>query len=200
MATSSRRKAAPPEKSAPRADASRGDHGGTAPAAVSLPVAAREQAEVFDRAISLFHARKYAAARGLFESAATGPAREMAHSARLHAQMCARRVEAAEPSLRTPEEHYNYAIALINARKLAEAEKHLTHAISHEPGADHIHYALALCRGLAGDIHGAYHHLRRAIEIHSRNRIAARNDPDFAAIVRLSPVSELLYPKRAASE
>lgn len=169
-----------------------------APAAAPQ-VNAREQTEAFDRAIALFHARQYAAARELFETAASGPGREMAHSARLRAQMCARRTEKHEPELRTPEEHYNYAVALINARKLQEAERHLQHAVVRAPGADHIHYALALCRGLAGDPHGASHHLRRAIEIHSRNRVTARNDPDFASFVRLSPVFELLYPERAIS-
>jgi tetratricopeptide (TPR) repeat protein len=155
---------------------------------------------MFDRAIALFHVRKFAAARDLFEAAAAGPAREMAHSARLHAQMCARRIETHQPSLRTPEERYNYAVALINARKLPEAEKHLHQAVAQAPGADHIHYALALCRALAGDAHGACRHLRRAIEINGRNCVAARNDPDLSAIGKVSPVFELLYPERAASE
>lgn len=176
------------------------NNGAEALAAATPAMSVREQAEAFDRAIALFHARKYAAARDLFGAASGGPAREIAHSARLRAQMCARRIEKFEPALSTPEEHYNYAVALINARKLQEAERHLQQAVAHAPGADHIHYALALCRGLAGDAQGAYHHLRRAIEIHGRNRAAARNDPDFAAIGKVSPVFELLYPERAASE
>jgi tetratricopeptide (TPR) repeat protein len=167
------------------------------PPATALPGAdAREQRQTFDRAIALFQVREYAGARDLFEAAAGGPLREVAHSARLHVQMCARRIETSEPAFGTPEEHYNYAITLINARKLPQAEKHLREALAQVPAADHIHYALALCRGLSGDIHAAHAHLRRAIELHGRNRIAARNDPDFATIARLSPVYELLYPEK----
>jgi tetratricopeptide (TPR) repeat protein len=194
MANSSRRKTAAVKKPAPRAPAPAAAAPPAKPAP-SAPPTAREQAEIYDRAIALFQARKYAAAGGLFEAAAAGPAREVAHSARLHASMCARKTGAAESAARTPEEHYNYAIAFINARKLPEAERHLQEALARSPGADHVHYALALCRGLSGDVQGAYQHLRRAIEIHGRNRIAARNDPDFAAFAKLPPVYELLYPK-----
>lgn len=156
----------------------------------------RRQRQAFDRAIALFQVREYAGARDLFEEAAAGPAPEVTHSARVHVRMCARRIEASEPALRSPEEHYNYAITLINTRKLPLAEKHLREALAQVPAADHVHYALALCRGLAGDIHSAHTHLRRAIELQGRNRIVARNDPDFVGIAKLSPVYELLYPEK----
>jgi tetratricopeptide (TPR) repeat protein len=149
--------------------------------------------------MSLFHSADYRTARGLFERVALGPIPAMAHSAQLHAVMCARRVAVREPSLKTSEEHYDYAIALINERRFPEAERHLTEAIARTPDADHVHYALALCHGLTGDLRSAYAHLRRAIEIAPRNRTAARNDPDFATIARLSPLLELLYPERTTS-
>jgi len=169
------------------------------PEAPSVPPDERQQAELFDRAMKLFHSAGYGAALVLFEKAARGPIPAMAHSAQLRAAMCASRVAAREPSLHTPEEHYDYAIALINQRRFPEAERHLDEAVARMPGADHVHYALALCRGLAGDLRGAYRHLRRAIEIAPRNRAAARNDPDFAGIGRLSPLLELLYPEGTAS-
>src|SRR5690242_20836864 len=46
--------------------------------------------------------------------------------------------------------------------------------------ADHVLYALALAKGLAGDIDGAHDHLKRAIDLEPRNRISARQDADFA--------------------
>jgi tetratricopeptide (TPR) repeat protein len=159
----------------------------------------KQQAELFDRAMKLFHSADYGAARRLFEAAAGGPVRDMAHSAHLHAVMCTRRTAAREPLLQTPDEHYDYAITLINERRFALAERHLAEAIAKTPDADHVHYAMALCRGLAGDLRGAYRHLRRAIEIQPRNRVAARNDSDFASIAQLSPLFELLYPERTAS-
>jgi tetratricopeptide (TPR) repeat protein len=195
MAISSRRKPAPAKSPA------HARHSGPpVPEAPSAPVNERQQAELFDRAMKVLQAANYGVARGLFEQAASGPVGPMAHSARLHAAMCTRRLAAAsEPALRTPDEHYDYAVALINERRFAQAESHLAEAMAKMPDADHIHYALALCRGLAGDLRSAYRHLRRAIEIQPRNRTAARNDPDFAAIARLSPLFELLYPERTAA-
>ena len=195
MATPSRRKgsggakAPEPSGAAPPAPV---------PETPSAPPDERQQAELFDRAIKLFHSAGYGAARGLFERAARGPIPAMAHSAQLHATMCARRVAVRQPSPDTPEEHYDYAIALINQRRFPEAERHLAEAVARVPNADYVYYALALCRGLAGDLHGAYRHLRRAIEIQPRNRTAARNAPDFAGITQLSPLLELLYPERTA--
>ncbi len=114
----------------------------------SAPPDERQQAELFDRAVKLFQSGGYGAALGLFDRAALGPVLAMAHSAQLHSAMCARRVAAREPSLATPEEHYDYAIALINEGRFAEAERHLAEAVTRIPDADHVHYALALCSGL----------------------------------------------------
>jgi tetratricopeptide (TPR) repeat protein len=214
MATITRHKSAPMRKPAIRtirdAVPAAADRSRPQPPAAELAVAARggaalpppildsqTQSAIFEQASRLFHSGGYAAALNLFEQAATGPMREMAHSARLHARMCQRRLSRPDMSLRTPDEHYDYAVALINERKFEQAERHLLLAIAQTPKADHLFYALALCRGLAGDIQSAYGNLRRAIELHPRNRAAARNDPDFAEIGQLSPLAELLYPERA---
>ena len=200
MATSSRRKPAPVRKGSGRVKAPEPPRAALpAVAEPSGPPDGRQQTELFDRAVKLFQMGGYAAARGLFERAALGPIPAMAHSAQLHSAMCARRVAAQEPTPATAEEHYNYAIALINQGRFPEAERHLTEAVARVPDADHVHYALALCSGLSGDVRGACRHLRRAIELQPRNRAAARNDPDFSGIAQLSPLFELLYPERAAS-
>ena len=201
MVTRSRRKPAPVRKGSGRAKAPEPPRAASPAVAevTSAPPDERQQVELFDRAVKLFQMGGYGAARDLFEKVALGPIPAMAHSAQLHSAMCARRIGAREPSLDTPEEHYDYAIALINEGRFPEAERHLAEAIARVPDADHIHYALALCCGLSGDVRGACRHLRRAIEIQPRNRVAARNDPDFAGIAQLSPLFELLYPERTAS-
>jgi hypothetical protein len=38
--------------------------------------------------------------------------------------------------------------------------------------------------------------MKRAIELRPQNRVAARNDPDFAEIGEQPPLAELLYPER----
>lgn len=157
---------------------------------------ARQQAEVFESAVALFHSGQFQAAQELFLKAAKGSSREMAHTALLHSRMCARRLDPAEVAPKTPEEHYNYAVALINERRLEAAERHLRQALAQVPDGDHLYYVMALCRGLGGDLAGAYANMKRAIELQPYNRIAARNDPDFAEIGQQPPLAGLLYPER----
>ena len=123
------------------------------PAAISggpQPPSAQKQLSTFEQAMKLFHARNLKEARDLFEQAAQGPERDVANRARMHA-MCDRRLEQATVSLGTAEEYYNYGVALINARNVAEARVHLEKALEMAPGADHIYYALALAQALGGD-------------------------------------------------
>jgi tetratricopeptide (TPR) repeat protein len=157
------------------------------------------QAEAFESAVRLFHSGQFRAARDLFQRAARGSSREVAHTALLHARMCERRLGAPEPAPKSAEDHYNYAVALVNQRRLETAEQHLQQALAQAPDSDHLYYVLALCRGLGGDLAGAYTHMKRAIELHPRNRMAARNDPDFAEIGQQPPLAELLYPERTRS-
>jgi tetratricopeptide (TPR) repeat protein len=161
--------------------------------------AAQAQLKSFEQAVHLFHARKYAEARELFVPAAGGPNREMAHNAELHVRMCDRRLQKPVVELKTAEDHYNYGVAMINVRNLAEASHHLEAAIKLEPQADHIYFALALCKGLAGDLDGAHEHLKRAIDLEPRNRIAARQDADFALFADQPQIQQLLFPDKTGS-
>ena len=174
------------------------DSAGAAAAAEARSIA-QAQLKTFENAVRLFHARKFAEARELFEKATTGPNREMAHNAQLHVRMCGSRLENQVVELKTVEERYNYAVAMINARKLDEARQHLEAALKLEPQADHVLYALALCKGLAGDIDGASEDLKRAIELEPRNRIAARQDADFAGFSNQPQIHQLLFPDKTGA-
>lgn len=167
-------------------------------AAASAPekLNAQKQLAAFESAMRLFHARHLQQARDLFQQAVGGPERDVAQRARLHIAMCDRRLRQETPTLRSADDYYNYGIALINTRKLAEARQHLERALEIAPGADHIHYALALAQALGGDFSGAHENLRRAIEIEPRNRIMARQDADFAPLANQPPFDALLYPEK----
>jgi len=157
------------------------------------------QLKLFEQAVRLFHARQFAEARGLFEKAQNGPNREMAHNAELHTRMCDGRLAKPVVDLKTAEEHYNYGVAMINARNLHEARQHLERALQMEPQADYILYAMALSRGLEGDVDGAHEYLKRAIELEPRNRIAARQDADFALFSDHPQMQQLLFPEKTGS-
>jgi tetratricopeptide (TPR) repeat protein len=194
-------KAAVRSRSTPSEPAARRRKADIAPsAATETPavgvVGQQEQSEAFDKAIALFRAGSFAQAKKLFEKVAAGPAREVAHVARVHAQICDRRLNRAVPAPSSAEDHYNLAVALINRRELDAAERHLEEAVRLAPDGDHIHYALALALGLRGQVQQASESLRRAIEIEPRNRAHARSDPDFAGFSHQQPLAALLFPER----
>jgi len=161
--------------------------------------AAQAQLKSFEQAAHLFHARKFGEARELFATAAGGPNREMAHNAELHVRMCDRRLQKPVVDLKTAEDHYNYGVAMINVRNLADALQHLEAALKLEPQADHVFFALALCKGLGGDLDGAHENLKRAIDLDPRNRIAARQDADFALFADQPQMQQLLFPDKTGS-
>jgi tetratricopeptide (TPR) repeat protein len=164
--------------------------------AAAQAMTGQKQLEAFENAMKLFHARSFREARDAFLEAQGGPERDVAQRASLHIRMCERRLEQEETPLQTAEEHYNYGVALINARKLGEAQQHLERALQMEPGSDHVLYALALAHAIAGNLGLAAEHLRRAIEIDPRNRIAARQDADLAPFAGQPPLDALLYPEK----
>lgn len=154
------------------------------------------QMEAFEEGMRLFHARQFQKAKESFLGAVGGQDRAVSHRAGLHARICDQRLQTSGPVLNTAEEHYNYAITLINSRDLATAQTHLRAALDADSLADHVLYALAACQSLGGDLQAAYENLKRAIDLQPRNRLAARQDPDFAAMSGQPTFNRLLYPDK----
>jgi hypothetical protein len=61
-----------------------------------------------------------------------------------------------------------------------------------KPDAEYIVYTMALCCGLSGDGNGACENLKRAIELEPKNRILARQDPEFAILSQQIPALRAL--------
>jgi tetratricopeptide (TPR) repeat protein len=169
----------------------------TSAAAAAAPAwNGQKQMAGFEAAMKQFHARNFKAARELFEQAAQGPERDIAQRAKLHISMCDRRLQQDVVTLGSAEEYYTYGVAMLNARKFAEARTSLEKAVSLDPSADHMYYALAGAQALTGDLNGAHESLKRSIEMEPRNRIAARQDADFAPLANQPPFDALLYPEK----
>jgi tetratricopeptide (TPR) repeat protein len=157
---------------------------------------------VFERAVKLFRAQQFAEARELFGKATEGNLREVAHNARLHINMCNRRLDRPSVELRTVEDYYNVGVERLNARDLEGARRNLQKAIEltrmDGDSADHVYYAMSACYALSGDWRGAYENLKRAIEIEPRNRLAARQDPDFAGAAQQQAMQLLFHPDKSS--
>jgi tetratricopeptide (TPR) repeat protein len=156
-------------------------------AAVEPPNAFEVQLKNYEQAIQLFSQRKLAEARVCFLEVAKGPAPHISDKARSYAQVCERRTNGIQVKLSTAEDHFNYGVERLNARDVELARFHLGRALSLQPDADHILFTMALCCGLAGDGNGACENLKRAIDLEPRNRILARQDPEFAALASQFP-------------
>jgi Flp pilus assembly protein TadD len=102
-------------------------------------------------------------------------------------QVCERRTGGTQLKLSTAEDHFNYGVERLNARDVELARHHLGRALDLQPEADHVLYTLALCCGFAGDGNGACENLKRAIDLEPRNRILARQDPEFSALASQFP-------------
>ena len=160
----------------------------------------KKQQKLYEDAMRLFQAREFQKADGLLQKVIQGPDRSLALRAQVHSQICRTRTHPQTIVLRTAEDHYNYAIALINYRRLKEASQELETALAMEPSADHIHYALAATYSLLGNPQGACERLRSAISLQPRNRFLARGDADFAAILEYPPLALLLHLDRGPSK
>jgi hypothetical protein len=178
----------PPEKTPPEKTSPAKTSPAKKTAAVVEPPSAFEvQLKNYEQAVQLFSQRKLAEARVRFIEVAKGPAPHISDKARSYAQVCERRTSVIQVKLSTAEDHFNYGVERLNARDVELAKHHLGRALSLQPDADHVLFTLALCCGLAGDGNGACENLKRAIDLEPRNRILARQDPEFAALASQFP-------------
>ena len=154
--------------------------------------AEEKQEDQFSKAVEFFQSRKFGRARPLFEKVADGPNVGLSHRAGVYLRICRERAARAKPRLDTVEEHYNYAVQLINDARLKEAETYLNRALRMDRNAAHALYALSVLKVMNGDKKAAFEALRKSIEIDPQNRILARKDPDLAAVARQEPFRRLL--------
>ncbi len=152
--------------------------------------------EKYEAAVRLLQQQKFEKAKTLFEKAMATAPPELADRARVHLNTCKQRLERQSVPIRTPEDHYNMAVALINSGNLEDAEQHLNRALKLTPRADHAYYALAAVQSLKGDVENALENLKTAIDLEPRNRILARNDRDFTALTEDPRFAELAYPEK----
>jgi tetratricopeptide (TPR) repeat protein len=154
---------------------------------VEPPSASEVQLKIYEHAVQLFSQRKLTEAREQFLEVTKGPAPHISDKARSYAQVCERRTGGSDVKLSTAEDHFNYGVERLNARDVELARHHFGRALSMQPNADHVLYTLALCCGFAGDGNGACENLKRAIDLEPRNRILARQDPEFLGLASQFP-------------
>lgn len=170
------------------------------PPQVFVDPAAVEQLKQYEEALQQFQEQKYAKAKAAFEKALIGPSRECADRARVHLRIVEQRLKPVEtPTPKSPEEHYQQGVAMMNMGRWDDARNHLLKARKLAPKADYVIYAMAALDCLTGEADAAMENLKLAIQLRPENRYHARNDEDFAFLQEDPRFTELLYPDRESS-
>jgi len=155
------------------------------------------QMKTYEEAMALFHQQKFQRAKQELEKVIAGPSKELADRARTHLRITEQRMKpSSEQNPKSPEEHYQRGVAMMNLGRWDEARESLEKARKLAPKADHIHYALAALDCLTGEADSALANLKIAIELRSANRYHARNDEDFNFLQEDPRFTELLYPEK----
>lgn len=159
-----------------------------------------QQLKLYEQAVQFFHQQKYAKAKELLVKAVAGPSKELSDRAKVHLRISEQRLAREEAPLpRSPEEHYQAGVAMMNLGRWDEARDHLLRARKLAPKADYVFYAMAALDCLTGEAESAMENLKAAISLRPENRYHARNDEDFAFLQEDPRFTELLYPEREIS-
>ncbi len=107
---------------------------------------------------------------------------------------CCRR-RRAKNTFASHEEHYDYAVSLLNDGHYEDAREQFKLILKANDKADYALYGLAVLSSMTGDSHQCLEHLTEAIRQNPRNRIQARSDSDFQDMADDPRFTELLYPE-----
>ncbi len=150
----------------------------------------------YESGVKAMQERKFERAKALLEKVMTSGSRELADRAAVHLNTCQQQLARASNSgFKSTEEHYDYAISLMNASDYDGARSHLEKLQKQVPKADYVWYGLALLDCLTHHYEAALKNLEQAIKLNAANRYHARNESDFQNMADDPRFTELLYPE-----
>jgi len=143
---------------------------------------------------------KFEKAKGHLQKVLSGPDKALVDRAQVHILTCDKHMETPPLQFKTTEEHYDYAVSLINAGDYVAAREHLDKLLKQQPKADYVLYGLAALHCLTGHVEESLKTLNEAIQAKPALRFQARNDTDFQNLAEDPRFTELLYPDPGAEE
>jgi tetratricopeptide (TPR) repeat protein len=154
--------------------------------------------QAYEAGLRAMQEHKYDKAKTQLLKVAAGTNRELADRANVHLNACNQQLERTATQFKTSEEHYDYAVSLINLGDYVGAREHLDKLSKQVPKADYVAYGLAALDCLTGHVEDSMKNLARAIGINPALRFQARNDSDFQNLSEDPRFTELLYPDPGA--
>jgi tetratricopeptide (TPR) repeat protein len=153
----------------------------------------------YEAGLRALQEHKFEKAKPLFQKVLAGPSKELADRATVHLNTCNQHLErSAATQFNTIEEHFDYAVSLMNVADYVTAREHLEKLLKQAPKTDYLIYGLAALDCLTGHVEDSLRHLDEALRLNSNLRFQARNDSDFQNLAEDPRFTELLYPDPGA--
>jgi tetratricopeptide (TPR) repeat protein len=153
----------------------------------------------YETGLRALQEHKFDKAKPMFQKVLAGGSKELADRAAIHLSICNQHLERSTTTqFKTIEEHFDYAVSLMNVGDYVTAREHIEKLIQQAPKTDFVIYGLAALDCLTGHVEDSLKHLDGALRLNASLRYQARNDTDFHNLAEDPRFTELLYPDPAA--
>jgi len=153
----------------------------------------------YEAGLRAMQEHKFDKAKPYFQKVLAGPSKELADRAGVHLNTCNQHLERSTATqFKTPEEHFDYAVSLMNVGDYVTAREHLEKLLRQNPKTDYVIYGLAALDCLTGHVEDSLKRLDEALRLTPQLRFQARNDSDFQNLAEDPRFTELLYPDPGA--
>ena len=151
----------------------------------------------YEAGLRAMQEHKFDKAKTFLQKVLTGPSKELADRANVHLSACNQQAEKVV-GFKSPEEHYDYAVSLMNVGDYVTAREHLDKLLKQNAKSDYVVYGLAALDCLTGHVEDSLRRLDEALRLNAQLRFQARNDSDFQNLAEDPRFTELLYPDPGA--
>jgi tetratricopeptide (TPR) repeat protein len=154
--------------------------------------------EAYESGLRALQEHKYEKAKTHLQKALGSPDKALCDRAMVHIHTCDQHAEKPSLQFKTPEEHFDYAVSLMNTGDFVAAREHLDKLLKQNPKADYVLYGLAALSCSTGHVEEALKMLDEAVKVNPALRFQGRNDSDFQNLAEDPRFTELLYPDPGA--
>jgi tetratricopeptide (TPR) repeat protein len=154
----------------------------------------------YEQALKFLQTQKFDKAKALLEKVVESGVSELSDRAKIHINICNQQLDQIQKTFVTPEEHYDFAVSLMNLGDFVTAREHFETLCNQRPTLDFVWYGRAVLECLTGRTTESLQHLAEAIRLNPGNRFQARNDSDFRNMADDPRFTELLYPEGALND
>jgi tetratricopeptide (TPR) repeat protein len=128
----------------------------------------------YEAGLRAMQEHKFDKAKPHFQKIVAGTVKELADRASMHLNICNQHLERTTATqFKTSEEHFDYAVSLMNVGDYVSAREHLEKLLKQNAKADYVIYGLAALDCLTGHIEDSLRRLDEALRLNAALRFQA---------------------------